>query len=602
MATIPLSREVAQAALDAITKHGGAVAAERATKIPRATLQSRAARAQALNLKPTVAPADCAAPVRATRLSKRLAQAALNAVARYGNLSAAARALKMPRETLRARINRATAFGLSATVKPRGKKMPTKAAVLDAAQVTQRHRALQTPAEVKRFVITAAQNATPVHKAFLQSLLTYCKHNAAELLVIPYRYKNPTSHWSKAANSDDWWAPELAPYLFDKRMRLNPNLLLLADIKTQPTATAPLQGFESISGANSAIIGHPKLELATVPTPQAKLPKIMTTTGAVTMKNYSPTKAGKKGDFHHTYGACIVEVVGKTFHLRQLNAVRDGSFMDLNFEYAGADVRPVERLAGLDMGDTHEEFVDPGVVDATFGPGGIVPTLKPMYLVWHDVHDGYARNHHHRDNPFIEYAKHHAGMNNVEKALQKTFDFVDRHTPSWCSNVFVPSNHPDVIARWVREANPKTDPVNCVFWARTFEAMMLGTRMGESGAQTIDPFVYWAKQKMKCASRTHFLARDESFRICGIEVGYHGDQGANGARGSRKGFSRIGERTVIGHSHSPGITEGAYQVGTSSRLTLEYNRGPSSWLHTHCLIYVNGKRSLVNIIGGQWRA
>lgn len=90
--------------------------------------------------------------------------------------------------------------------------------------------------------------------------------------------------------------------------------------------------------------------------------------------------------------------------------------------------------------------------------------------------------------------------------------------------------------------------------------------------------------------------------VHGIEVGSHGHVGPNGSRGSVKSQARIGMKSVIGHSHSPGIRDGAYQVGTSSRLNLEYVRGPSSWLHTHCVIYANGKRTLINIINGEWRA
>jgi predicted RNA-binding Zn-ribbon protein involved in translation (DUF1610 family) len=51
---------------------------------------------------------------------------------------------------------------------------------------------------VKRFVITAAQNATPVHGHFLEALKRYCEHNGAELVVIPLRYKNPTSRWTSS--------------------------------------------------------------------------------------------------------------------------------------------------------------------------------------------------------------------------------------------------------------------------------------------------------------------------------------------------------------------------------------------------------------------
>src|SRR6185503_7651042 len=261
-------------------------------------------------------------------------------------------------------------------------------------------------AGTKRLVITAAQNATPVDAAFLKSLLTYCRHRKAQLIVIPYRYKNPTSMWSEKAEHDDWWAPELAPYLMDQRVALNSNLVVLGDIKTQPTASSPLQGFETVTGASSAIVGHPKLALRTVPTPQSCMAKILTTTGAVTVRNYIESKAGKKAEHHHTFGATVIELDGKRFHLRQLNAARDGSFCDLGHEYAGDDVCAVS-VEALVMGDTHAEFVDPSVLKATFeGPDSMVAVLKPKTLVWHDVLDAYARNHHHRGEVFINYVKH----------------------------------------------------------------------------------------------------------------------------------------------------------------------------------------------------
>lgn len=453
----------------------------------------------------------------------------------------------------------------------------------------------------QRYVITAAQNATPINKPFFETLLAYCKARGAQLLVVPYRYKNPTAVWSKDAEHDDYWAPELVPYLLDRRVTLNPNLMLLADIKTQPTASAPLQGFETVTGALSGIIAHPKVAFNTVPTPQSKLPKILTTTGAVTQRNYIPSKAGKKAEHHHTFGACVVEVDGRKFHLRQINAVRDGSFIDLDTEYRGSKTRKV-RAAALVMGDTHVEFVDPKVVKATFGKGGIVDVLQPEQLVWHDLHDFFSRNHHHRGEVFVNYAKHKEGRDDVEKWLQHTFAFVDRYSPAGVTNVFVPSNHPDALARWVKESDPKSDPLNCVFWAQTFQAMLLGTKWTANGPSTIDPFSYWGRKWLKCAGRTKFLSRGDSYSICGIDVSHHFDKGANGSRGSRQQFAKIGTKTIGGHSHAPGITDGAYQVGTSSYLKLEYNSGLSSWLQTHCAVYANGKRCLLTIVDGEWRA
>lgn len=453
----------------------------------------------------------------------------------------------------------------------------------------------------QRYVITAAQNATPINRPFFDTLLAYCKLRGAELIVVPLRYKNPTSIWSKDAEHDDWWAPEVVPYLLDRRVTLNPNLILLADIKTQPTATAPLQGFETITGSLSGVVAHPRLAFTTVPTPQAKLPKILTTTGAVTQKNYLPSKAGKKAEHHHTFGACIVEVDGRKFHLRQINAVRDGSFIDLDTEFRGAKAKKV-RAAALVMGDSHVEFIDPAVVKATFGAGGIVDVLQPKELVWHDLHDFYSRNHHHRGEVFVNFVKHHEGRDNVERWLRATFAFVDRHTPADVKNVFVASNHPDALTRWVKESDPKGDPENCVFWAQTFQAMLAGSKWADSGAITIDPFAFWGKKWLKCAKRTKFMSRSDSHVIRGIDVSHHFDKGANGSRGSRQQFAKIGTKTIGGHSHSPGITDGAYQVGTNSRLKLEYNSGLSGWLQTDAVIYANGKRSLLTIIDGEWRA
>ena len=125
--------------------------------------------------------------------------------------------------------------------------------------------------------------------------------------------------------------------------------------------------------------------------------------------------------------------------------------------------------------------------------------------------------------------------------------------------------------------------------------------MGDSGSEVPDPFVFWGKKYLSEDSSYFFLERDQSFKIKDIEVGSHGDKGANGARGSLNGMSKLGVKTVTGHSHSPGIIGGAYQVGTSTRYQLEYNRGPSSWLHTHCIIYANGKRALINIINGRYK-
>lgn len=455
--------------------------------------------------------------------------------------------------------------------------------------------------DARRYLITSAQNATPVHAGFLAALQTAARHLRAELVVIPLRYKNPTSIWSKNQEHDEHWAPELEPHLFNVRRKLCPNLVLVGDVKIQPTASSPLTGFESLTGAESCLIGHPKMQFRSVPAPSGRYPKILSTTGSVTRRNYTDTKAGKLGAFHHCLGAVVVEIKGKHFHLRQVNADRvTGEFTDLDQHYTADGVTPAPPALGLVLGDTHARMTCPRVDAATFGPEGIVKTLQPRTLVFHDLFDGYSVNPHHGGNPFIAAAKHRAGAGNVREEVEHAVEFV-RQRAAGRRAVIVGSNHDDFLSRWVSSTDWRQTPGNAKFYLETASAMLASAKMGPGGAEYSDPFVYWV-EKLRGKAAIRALRRDESFKLGDIECGIHGHAGPNGARGSIQNLARLGARVVIGHAHTPGISEGCYQTGTSTPLSLEYTRGPSSWLNSHVVVYASGKRSLITIVDGAWRA
>jgi hypothetical protein len=449
---------------------------------------------------------------------------------------------------------------------------------------------------VKRFVVTAAQNATPVHEGFFQSLLEYCRHNDATLVVIPIRYKNVTSRWPQSQLNAEVWANELQPYLYNQRKKLNENLVLLADIKTQPTAVNPLSGFESLTHGESGILGHTKLQLNTVATPSNRYPKVMTTTGAVTVPNYTDTKAGKKGEFHHALAAVAVDIIGKKFSMRQLNATRDGSFIDLENQYTPTGVSKADRPLALVFGDTHRASMDKTVEKVTFAPDGMVEQLDPEHLVFHDLHDGISTNHHIKNDPFAQVAKRQGLLHLVKEEVMQDVMWLARVCKGR-RGVLVASNHDDFLARWLREQDWRQDPENSEFYLET--ALHLVKEI-KAGNVVPHPFSYWV-DRLKSKAPIKCLERDESFALNGVELSMHGDKGPNGSRGSRKNLRRIGIKSIIGHSHSPGIEEGCYQTGTSTPLRLDYNQGPSSWMHCHCVLYANGKRSLLFIIDGEWR-
>lgn len=487
------------------------------------------------------------------------------------------------------------------TVRPYTKRVNTQAGKEGATHKPPTFT--RTMQGASRFIVTAAQNATPVHSAFFSALVAACKELDAELVVIPLRYKNPTSKWSESQANEEWWAPELTPYLFNQRRHLNKNLVLLGDIKTVPTAESPLTGFEGITHGESGIFGHMKMQLRSVPTPQSKLPKLLTTTGALTVKNYTDSKAGKKGEFHHVLGACMVEIDGSIFHMRQLNAMADGSFIDLDRQYfASKPSEKAPRALALVMGDTHVRFTDKAVTDATFtGPSSIVETLDPQTLVFHDLLDGYAVNPHHRKaaDPFLGQAKFAAGLTAVRAEVVEAVEFLEHRTGQRRS-IVVPSNHNDFLRRWLIDHDWRKDPLNADFYLQTALALVRSARMTNHGATYTDPFAHWIRYLCDHPG-VRVLTPDESVLIGGIEVGMHGEHGPNGARGSLKNLSTLGVKAITGHSHSPGIESGHYKVGTSTALKAEYTQGPSSWMNTHAVIYANSKRSLIHIVDGKWR-
>ncbi len=95
----------------------------------------------------------------------------------------------------------------------------------------------------QRFLITWSQSDTPVHKGFLKNIEAYAAHIDADILCIAGRYKNPSSLSSsksleeKEKNLKNTWAKEVLPYLDANRHNLHEHLVVLSDVKIQPTAS-----------------------------------------------------------------------------------------------------------------------------------------------------------------------------------------------------------------------------------------------------------------------------------------------------------------------------------------------------------------------------
>lgn len=455
--------------------------------------------------------------------------------------------------------------------------------------------------KAKRYFITTAQNATPVHAQFMSAIENFCTYYGAELVVLPVRYKNATSIWTESQQNEEYWNVD-PKFLFNQRKALNSNLLLMGDIPVQPTAADPLTGMDQLTRGESGIFPHTKIRLKCVATPQGKMPKILTTTGACTVPNYTETATGKKGEFHHVLGGLVVEIENdKLFYLHNIYARSDGAFIFKDRAFYPDRVEEAPPYQVIAFGDAHYRFADPAVVKATFGAAGLVETLDPLKqatLVWHDLLDGYAVNPHHKGNPLISIAKQRHGFDDVEKEVNETIDWLLKCNAGRTGYI-VASNHDDMLSRWIMSADWKTDPLNAEFYLKTALHMAMSAKMGDTGAEYLDPFAFWVNARGH--DNIHPLARSESLVIGGVAFDYHGDRGPGGARGTVKNLSRIGVKVMSGHGHSPEIELGHTRLGTMTRLEAEYTKGsPGAWLNAHGSLDGFDKRHLHFCINGKF--
>jgi DNA-directed RNA polymerase subunit RPC12/RpoP len=450
----------------------------------------------------------------------------------------------------------------------------------------------------KGLVVTCSINDTGINKSFFSSLEKYCEDRNFQLLVVPVKYLNPS-----AMNMQDEvsWPAEVMPYIFRRTIVIDDVLKIVGDCNIQATATHPLTGIDGLSDGMTTIVGHPIVQMKTIPVNDWRDPIILHSTGSVSLKNnYSASKAGYRASYHHSFAAVVVEFDDGIFHIRQLMADKEGGFYDLGQYWNKNGLVRIDRAEALVLGDEHVIFADKKVQDATFfNHDSMTKVLRPKVLVRHDVLDCYSVSSHHTNNFFTRYSKHRGSREkyDIEAELKTTVDTIVKTTPDDCVSMIVDSNHNSHLHRWLNITNDiKNDYVNSKFYHHLMWRVLDNI---DNGIRK-DAFVTYVEDIYKVDKDVVKFIQD-GFEILGIELSMHGDVGPNGARGSISNLSKIGEKSVIGHSHSPGIQAGCWQTGTSSLMRLEYNRGPSSWMHTHCVIYPNGKRQLINIIRGKWR-
>lgn len=453
--------------------------------------------------------------------------------------------------------------------------------------------------EHKRFFITSAITGCDVHEDGLAAIQTYCKKNKAALLILPCsdpaRQKEHKNKWTLSPD-----LPKKSVVFRD--LSLNDNIVL-STIKMSAKQLQPLTGIKRLSQKRgSAIVASPKqfLEFVANSNNNQEIPRALMSTGCITKANYRTEmymseRTASLAELDHTLGGIIVEIKnGRIFFARHVQIdPKTGSFTDIDRKY-NAD-GSVEKVTAdlVQTGDWHVLSTDE---DTRRIAKEIVDTVKPKYLTFEDFFDGITINPHERHNLVSLSKKAKKGMLSLDMELDACRKEIDA-VCKWAAEnvVFKYGNHEDFLKRYLNDGAFMDEPLNKLI------AMKLTIALEEL---EINPLEYAMRELYKVSQpdKVKFLTINDSFKVNGIENGAHGHMGKGGRR--NPGMAEIEEcygASNVGHNHSAAIFRSVFRVGTSTKLQLSYNDGPSAWTQTHLIQHKDGSRQLIHVINGEWR-
>ena len=252
-------------------------------------------------------------------------------------------------------------------------------------------------------------------------------------------------------------------------------------------------------------------------------------------------------------------------------------------------VNKIDAIEAIILGDLHYGHHDEDVLTVTHN---FMDRLQPNHVILHDVFDGDSISHHQMKDPFIQYAKEVHGTNDLKKELDVMMDALGVFS-KFKNVVIVRSNHDDFLDRWLKNEDWKRQPTpkNSRLYMQLSDILLGQYADNPSAVKGVIPAL--VNQRYP---EYKTLGRNESYRVKNWELGQHGDIGSNGSRGSLQQYRTLNTKIVVGHYHSPGRKDGALAVGTSTKLRVGYNSGPSSWLQSHVIIHKDGKAQHINFI------
>ena len=421
-------------------------------------------------------------------------------------------------------------------------------------------------------IVYAVQNNAAICNPVMKTILLVSAELDAEIIPCRIGYivdkdRDNLDHVPADTRRDPFW--------------IGDHLVLAGDVI--PTAKKPINHAKLASnGRKLTILPHTKQQAESLPRAKGSPESWAITTGAATLPRYRQGRAGSEAHSDHCLGFTIVEPDG-SFKQIQLNEDGIGYHAGIRFSPDGI----TDQSGGvLVLGDVHAEKMDHDFLKKTTE---LIETIKPDHVVIHDLFDMTSRNHHNRQSGLFIASQ---GDRTVADDLQDAINVLDEIQGAHLDAVIhiVNSNHDRALDTWLDDpsVDPRKDAANLPLWCDLQKLRFQIAMSGDPLPVTLESAITILMDEIDGATYgdgVNFLGEDQSLLINGVEYGQHGDRGINGARGGYTAFEKLGSCYVIGHSHS-GYKNGRRVAvsGVTGSLDMGYNKGASSWSHSHVFV------------------
>ncbi len=478
------------------------------------------------------------------------------------------------------------------TIRGWWQKLDLKRLLTDLPSQLQKAQERTLNKNTKVLLVTTAQNKTAINKDFLNNLIAYKDYitndlrKQTEIVIIPSRYRNPTNNIEdEKTKSEDWWVDDVNDYLFYGKVNFG-DTLISCDSHISPTAKEPTLGYEILAENNHVILGHSKNHFRTLPRFRGDALRVVASTGYLTSKNYSKSKAGESGAMLHSYGFIVVELKTEDvcYIPRNVKVKADGSFTDIIYSVEKDKISKINSSLGFVFGDIHAEQINRDFLDVT---KTLVSKLNPQKSVLHDVYDGSVTNPHEGKDMFLKRLKISQGKHLIENEVDECLDLIDE-IKGCCGEVWISeSNHDNFLQRFIDSENWKKDLHNSPAYLKY--ALIQQTVDLRDYGNILGYLIF-----ERFGDSVKYMKMGDSLYIGDYMCSAHGDFSSNGAKGATRGFSRLNLKLIHAHSHSPMLHNNVTCVGTTCNIQQWYNRkGLSSWAYAHSVIHDNGKNQLL---------